>query len=271
MGNYWEPIDGPMMGSTARNVVVSDMRAEQPTGGAIANESMMSASGRSAGFRPNANQPTDDRGGDMSQYPPSGPRKSTDDFDDDDVAQRNPPSNDPIRSSGGDRQFTYYPEERYWTDYLRIAAPVLGVIILLALAWFWLSHLIGNNGGAATDTTPTSASNPIILASPTSTKISGTPQVVATSAGTPGSGTPTLSGAPIANGSKVVVAGTGSTGVNMRGTASTSGTIVTTLSDGSALTVTGDSVTADGYTWWPVEDSNGNKGFVAADYLQASP
>ena len=43
------------------------------------------------------------------------------------------------------------PEERYWTDYLRIAAPVLGVIILLALAWFWFSHLIGGGNGAATD------------------------------------------------------------------------------------------------------------------------
>ena len=207
----------------------------------------------------------------MSQYPPSGPRKTVDDFDDDDdVAHRSSPSGDPARASGGDRQFTYYPEERYWTDYLRIAAPVLGVIILLALAWFWLSHLIGDNGGSAADNTPSSSSNPALVASPSSTTIQGSPRVVATAAGSPTSGTPS-SGAPIANGSKVVVANTGSTGVNMRDTASTGGNIVSTLSDGTELTVTGPSVTADGYTWWPVTDSDGKAGFVVADFLQTSP
>jgi len=209
----------------------------------------------------------------MSQYPPSGPRKTVDDFDDDDdVAQRGSPVGDPARSPGGDRQFTYYPEERYWTDYLRIVAPVLGVIILLALAWFWLSHLIGGGGGAATDTTPTASSNPAFISgSPTSTTIKGTPRVVATPSTVAGAGTPGTTGGPITNGSKVVVTGTGSTGVNMRDAATTSGKIVTTLAEGATLTVTGDSVTADSYTWWPVTDAKGNKGFVVADYLKASP
>jgi hypothetical protein len=261
-----------MMGSTARNVLVSENRTEQPVVIAQPEEPPINSSARSAGYRPNANRTTDDRGGEMSQYPPSGPRKAVDDFDDDDdVAQRGASTGDPARSPGGDRQFTYYPEERYWTDYLRIAAPVLGVIILLALAWFWLSHLIGGGNGAATDTTPTSASNPVMLASPSATTIKGTPQVVASATSAAGSGTPGTTGGPIVNGGKALVTGTGSTGVNMRDTATTSGKIVTTLSDGAVLTVTGDSVTADGYTWWPVTDANGNKGFVVADYLQASP
>src|SRR5918911_1435561 len=38
---------------------------------------------------------------------------------------------------GPERQFNYNPDERYWTDYVRIALPVIGVILLLGLAWFW--------------------------------------------------------------------------------------------------------------------------------------
>lgn len=59
--------------------------------------------------------------------------------------------------------------------------------------------------------------------------------------------------------------------VNMRASASTSGDIVETLALDTALTVTGDAVVADGYTWYPVEDSaTGNSGFVAANFLRAS-
>lgn len=59
--------------------------------------------------------------------------------------------------------------------------------------------------------------------------------------------------------------------VNMRSAASTSGDIVETLTLDTVLTVTGDSVTADGYTWYPVEDpATGNSGFVAANFLRAS-
>src|SRR6185437_10239178 len=167
-------------------------------------------------------------------------------------AHRGSSPSDPNRAPGGDRQFTYYPEERYWTDYLRIAAPVLGVIILLALAWFWLSHLIGDNGGSAANATATSPSNLAVLASPTSTSgVKGTPQVVATATGSPTSGTPASTGGPIANGSKVVVANTGGTGVNMRDTAATSGTVVASLPEGAVLTVTGAPLRAEGHTWWP--------------------
>lgn len=269
MGNYWEPIDGPMMGSTARNTLVTENHTEQPAAIAAASEPVNMASGRSAGFRPSANRTTNDRGGEMSQYPPSGPRNTFDDFDDDDdVAHSGPSSGDSSRPSGGGN-FTYYPEERYWTDYLRIAAPVLGVIILLALAWFWLSHLIGGNGPAV-NITPSASSNPVLLASPTATTSTGTPAVIATATAPSASGTPGGT-TEITNGANVVVANTNGDGVNMRDAASTTGNVVAMLPEGTALTVTGDSVNAEQYTWWPVKDANGQSGYVASNFLKVAP
>lgn len=42
--------------------------------------------------------------------------------------------------------------ERYWTDYLRIALPIIGLILMLSLFIFWVGSII-NNGN--TDETPT--------------------------------------------------------------------------------------------------------------------
>ncbi len=210
----------------------------------------------------------------MNQYPPSGPRRNVDDFDDDeDTGHPSSSPSDPNGPGGNDRQFTYYPEERYWTDYLRIAAPVLGVIVLLGLAWFWLSHLIGGGNGAATTpgTTPTSSSQVIISGSPTPSSVTGTPRVVATATGSTASGSPTTAASgTLASGASAVVANTGGTGVNMRDTASTGGNVVDTLSEGTAVTITGDSTDADGYTWWPVKTSSGETGYIVADYLEPS-
>lgn len=209
----------------------------------------------------------------MNQYPPSGPRRDTDEYDEeDDVGRTASSPSDPNRPGGNDRQFTYYPEERYWTDYLRIAAPVLGVIVLLGLAWFWLSHLIGGSGGAAVTPTTASSGNPaIITGSPSATSISGTPRVIVTGTTATGAGTPGTTGGKLGSGVAVVVANTGGSGVNMRDAPSTSGKVVATLADGDALTITGDSVVADGHTWWPVKTSGGKTGYVVADYLKASP
>lgn len=59
--------------------------------------------------------------------------------------------------------------------------------------------------------------------------------------------------------------------VNLRASASTSADIIATLSEGTALAITGDPVEADGYTWYPVQDSaTGNSGFVVANFLRAA-
>lgn len=34
------------------------------------------------------------------------------------------------------------PDDRYWTDYLRIALPVIGLLLVIAVFWFWAQELI---------------------------------------------------------------------------------------------------------------------------------
>lgn len=59
------------------------------------------------------------------------------------------------------------------------------------------------------------------------------------------------------------------TPLNLRAEPSISGEIVTELDGSSTLTITGDSVDADDYTWYPVEvDATGEAGFVASNFLQ---
>ena len=44
--------------------------------------------------------------------------------------------------------------QRYWTDYLRIALPIIGLILMLSVFIFWVGSIIdGNNGNG--DVTPT--------------------------------------------------------------------------------------------------------------------
>jgi hypothetical protein len=81
-------------------------------------------------------------------------------------------------------------------------------------------------------------------------------------------GTPAPPAESFASGSTVT---TNESDVNLRAEASTSAGIVATLAQGTALTITGDPIEADGYTWYPVQDpATGNTGFVAANFLRAA-
>lgn len=80
--------------------------------------------------------------------------------------------------------------------------------------------------------------------------------------------TPTAPTEAFANGTTVL---TNDSDVNLRSSASTSADIIATLPEGTSLTVTGDPVEADSYTWYPVQDpATGNSGFVAANFLRAA-
>jgi hypothetical protein len=81
-------------------------------------------------------------------------------------------------------------------------------------------------------------------------------------------GTPAASAGTFANGTTVT---TNEADVNLRSGATTSADIVATLVLDTSLTVTGDPVDADGYTWYPVQDpATGNSGFIAANFLRAA-
>jgi hypothetical protein len=194
------------------------------------------------------------------------------------------PSNQ-AAGNGNERELNYYSDERYWTDYLRIAAPIIGVILILVLFWFWANKFLGddNNNTAANVEGTARSTLPVITASPsTTTQVGGTPSAplivttppVGSQVETPGTGSTTPAGqsepgANIAIGARVQVANTGGTGVNMRSEASTDSEVVDVLLDGTALTVIDGPTDAEGYTWWQVEGDAGT-GWLVDQYLQVT-
>uniref|UniRef100_A0A7C1XHK7 Uncharacterized protein n=1 Tax=Thermomicrobium roseum TaxID=500 RepID=A0A7C1XHK7_THERO len=250
MTNYWEPAEQP-----ARE------RLEEVTHEYQIVRPSESAGGDGGGGRFGTER---ERGSTMSFFRENPPGREPDQ----DEPTIPPFSSRPAGSSpfGSERSFTYHTDDRYWTDYLRIAAPVLGVILMLGLAWFWINQLLGR--GEESIPTPTTTQ---VLTGPTPTP-SGTPAgliVITPGATNP---TPTVGASPtprttIGPGATVVVANTDGAGVNLRAAPSTSADVIERLPEGTQLTVVGESVSADGYVWWPVKYSD-QSGYVVADYLQ---
>lgn len=204
-------------------------------------------------------------------------------------------------SAGQERTVSYQPEERYWTDYLRIALPLIGVIVLLGVFWFWGMSLIG--GGDDDEPTPTSAPAEVseINASPPPSTMAPTAPVVEP---TPGSAPtpvpesqqpPAVQGEPTAppNGPAteadseqnpaeseptasttsfpvfdVGAAAVTDGPVNVRSEPSTESDQVVQLDDGTSVTITGEQV-ADGdggnIEWYPIETEDGQSGFIRED------
>ncbi|HEX5164884.1 MAG TPA: SH3 domain-containing protein [Thermomicrobiales bacterium] len=264
MGNYWEA------SQTSGPVPYIPLK---PVGG-NSESATLNASGDS-GFRAGLTTP----GGQLI-FPVSGSSGYPGDPNDEDIP---PPDSRSPEQRGRERQLDYYTEERYWTDYVRIGLPILGVILILLVALLWIIPFLNGDddddgtlgaGGTATTTIP------VIQPSVTATnQASGseTPRITLTTqpgATTPpntgGAPTPTTpSEAPsgeIYEGAVVAVANTGGTGVNMRATASVDGEIVTVVLDGTEFTTTGPAEEADGYVWWPVTGEAGT-GYIVADFL----
>ncbi len=180
---------------------------------------------------------------------------------------------------------SYQPEERYWTDYLRIALPVIGLLLMLGLFWFWASSLIGDgeDDPAIAATTPTVATQ--LLITPAATPLP-TPAPTQNRVAEPG---PTSADAPTAAPEVTVVETvtgaqdpedetfapndivvTNDEGVRFRPEPSTDGNPIAELPAGTELTVTGPPVEADDITWYPVRDADGTEGFIASTLLDPS-
>ncbi len=155
------------------------------------------------------------------------------------------------------------PQEPYsWGEYLRRSYPVIGVILLLGAFWVWSARQLSTTAPP----TPTA-----VLVAPTAAPagslavITPTAVVVAAPAPVP-SALPVPPPGVIAPGARVVVQTPGGAGANIRDRPTTTGTIVTARDDGTALTITGASQAADGYTWWPVQ-GDGFGGWVAESLI----
>jgi hypothetical protein len=193
----------------------------------------------------------------------------------------------PPRSQQPPDRPIYQVEERYWTDYLRVALPVVGLLLLLGLFWYWASSLIGDDATQAGATPTTGVA--VVITEVVPTPEPTLPVVVTVEETEAPDVEPTQSSnqpvatRPADNGSSnmgdqeggafdvdetVVV---NDDNVRMRSQASTSASIIEQMTQGTELVITGEAVVADGYTWWPVEDpATGNTGWVAEDFLEPS-
>jgi hypothetical protein len=178
-------------------------------------------------------------------------------------------------------------DDRYWTDYLRVALPIIGLLLLVGLLWFWLASIIGDDNNdqptptvntattviaAATQTATATTQvviNPTQGAAPTQTTTGEQP---AAATNTPGEGgeQPTEGGGAQARFQKGDTVITNDPDVRLRSEPSSASedTIITSFDEGTELTIDGPSVEGDdGLIWWPVIDPDGNTGYVADDFL----
>ena len=181
---------------------------------------------------------------------------------------------------------SYQPEERYWTDYLRIALPIVGLLLMLALFWFWAAKIIGDDNGAAPTPKPPATTLVITATAPAQTPTTK-PDVTAQSiTPTTAAGEPTQSAAeptdtsvadetPPGKGFVVGDAVVANTSANLRADPSTDGEVVATLSEGDELEVTEAATKkSGGYYWVGVKvtsgEFEGQEGYVADEFLDPS-
>ncbi len=195
------------------------------------------------------------------------------------------------RPPGGNRPINYQPEERYWTDYLRIALPVIGLLLLIGLLWYWASSLIG--GGTAeppaaptviAGITPINQATPLPTPIPTAVALAPTPlpptpaptavvnvteappTVAPTEVAAAGTETNPCANLPVYQPGTIVET---TDSVNLRDGPTTDSNIVVLLQQGTRLQITGNYSEAGQCDWWPVTVvDTGQSGYVIEQYLK---
>ena len=200
-------------------------------------------------------------------------------------------------SGGRQRTIQFQPEDRYWTEYLRIALPIIGLILMLGLFWFWATKIIGDDTNT-NDPQPTQDPGQVttIAADPTETPgATLETAVVNTPEPTQGGAEPSATSetsddgdaetpddeetpaddpttepddtetAEFEEGDLVV---TTEEGVNFRDAASTDGEVIRILDVGEEVTVLGPPEEDGDITWYNVVDSDGEEGWVSGEFLE---
>jgi hypothetical protein len=203
--------------------------------------------------------------------------------------------------SGGGRQRTiqFQPEERYWTEYLRIALPIIGLLLMVGLFWYWAERLI-NDSADADEPVATANAGLAELEPPASTPEPTSASVVETDGDNAGETPAPAATRPPADEAQdsaaeedaateepaaddgaaedaAFAAGDSARinddGVNMRTRPTTGdeGTIVASLDSGTIVSIQSGPEEADDYTWWEiVVEDTGESGWVVEQYLDAA-
>jgi outer membrane biosynthesis protein TonB len=196
---------------------------------------------------------------------------------------------------------SYQSEERYWTDYVRVATPIVGLLLLLGVFWYWANSLIGADSSAPPPTavltvipddtpTPTPTTEAIIEDTPapdepTETAGAETPP---TRTPRPADDEPTATpeeeeqpteepaestdessrGGEFEEGQTLIT----TSDVRMRAEPSTESDIVEELAaDVELVVVSGTPQEAEGYVWWNVRnEATESTGWVVDDWLAAA-
>lgn len=204
--------------------------------------------------------------------------------------------------AGQERTVSYQPEERYWTDYLRVALPVAGLLLLLGVTWYWAGQLIGGGDDEGPAATQPVAEVAVVGASPPAAEPTATAATMTAAAGPPPSPTapPPTPAVPTATAQRSVAQapppgqadetapaaadetttpeyptyeeGTSvetTEAVNLRQGPSRQTEAIGELPAGSALTIRGPFEEGGDLDWWPVTTASGTEGFVREDFLRA--
>ena len=200
-------------------------------------------------------------------------------------------------SGGRQRTIQFQPEDRYWTEYLRIALPIIGLILMLGLFWYWATQIIGDDTNPD-DPVPTQtvgqvatiAAEPTDAVAPTEeTTIAVTPDEAteppddepteepadgdnAAEEETPADAEEEPTEDPSDTTSEEFAAddlvAVSDTEVRLRSEASTESEIVTVLSEGDELIIVAGPDSGETYEWYEVVTTDGEfMGFIASDFI----